>query len=47
VQETPYVSSNLLGNHRTWLGFANEQASAAAESAKSGYHHVKAKAGEL
>ena len=41
------MGSNMLGNHRTWMGFASEQATAAADSAKSGYHSAKAKAAEL
>ena len=47
AQETPYISSNLLGNHRSWLGYAQEKAGQATNAAQSGYQAAKDKAAEF
>ena len=47
AQETPYISSNLLGNHRSWLGYAQEKAGQASDAAQSGYQAAKDKAAEF
>lgn len=39
-QETGYVDKNLLGNNRTWLGFADEKYHQATDT-------IKQKASEL
>lgn len=44
LQEAGLLPDNLLGNHRTWLGFAKEQAGAAADNAQAGYNAASARA---
>ena len=43
-QEAGLLPDNLLGNHRTWLGFAKDNYGTAADNAQSGYNTASAKA---
>lgn len=44
LQEAGLLPDNFLGNHRTWLGFAKEQAGTAADNAQAGYNAASARA---
>lgn len=35
------LPENFLGNHRTWLGFANDKANVATDQLKSGFNTAK------
>ena len=47
AQETPYIGSNFLGNHRSWLGYAQDKAYQASDAAQTGYQAAKDKAAEF
>jgi len=47
LQELGVVDPNLLGNNRSWLGFADEKYTQATDNVKSGWNTVKHKAQEL
>ncbi|EIE22927.1 hypothetical protein COCSUDRAFT_47745 [Coccomyxa subellipsoidea C-169] len=47
LQEFGVVDKNLLGNNRSWLGFADDKYADASDSVKSGWNTIKDKAQDL
>lgn len=47
LQEFGVIDRNLLGNNRSWLGFADDKYAQASENVKSGWKIIKDKAQDL
>ncbi|CAL8464735.1 g4270 [Coccomyxa elongata] len=47
LQEFGVIDRNLLGNNRSWLGFADDKYAQVSENVKSGWNTIKDKAQDL
>ncbi len=47
LQEFGVIDRNLLGNNRSWLGFADDKYAQASDNVKSGWNTIKDKAQDL
>jgi uncharacterized membrane protein YecN with MAPEG domain len=47
LQEFGIIDRNLLGNNRSWLGFADDKYAQASDNVKSGWNTIKDKAQDL